>query len=67
MLDDYIVNFSIERLVKKFFILLMILVACVGGCNFVNEKLGLSNDNPLEQMTEAIIEESTGLDIDLSY
>lgn len=66
MLDEYIVNFSIERTLVKFLIFLMILGACFGGCSYFNKKLGWNNDNPLEQLTESIIEMETGLNIDLT-
>ena len=36
------------------------------GCNVVNYKLGLKQDNPLEEFVEEIIEAKTGIDVDLT-
>ena len=46
----------------------MILVgSLVGGCSYVNKKLGLKDDNMIEELIEHHIQEQTGLDIDLSH
>lgn len=66
MIDILIEQAFIQKFLVKFFISFIILCACVGGCNFINQELGLPNDNPLEQLTEAIIEKKTGLNIDLT-
>lgn len=42
------------------------LVLGLAGCSWINEKIGLSDDNPAEEIAEAIIEQKTGLDIDLT-
>lgn len=36
------------------------------SCSAINTKLGLSDDNPIEEIGEAVIEAKTGLDIDLT-
>lgn len=45
----------------------LFIAAClVGGCSYVNKKIGLSDDNFLEETFEELIEGETGVDIDLS-
>ena len=46
----------------KFFILSFMLVAC----SQVEEKLGLPEDNFIEEIIEEVIEQKTGIDIDLT-
>ena len=36
------------------------------SCSAINTKLGLADDNPIEEIGEAVIEAKTGLDIDLT-
>lgn len=36
------------------------------SCSAINAKLGLSDDNPIEEIGEAVIEARTGVDIDLT-
>lgn len=38
----------------------------VASCSILNEKLGLDDDNLVEESFEAVIEECTGIDVDLS-
>ena len=48
-------------------IVVMLIVSCFfGGCTYLNKKVGLKDDNTIEEITEAYIFEHTGLDIDLS-
>ncbi len=55
---------------KKFFMRLIIILfftaGCVGGCTLLNKKLGLKDDNPIEELTEEVIRARTGMDIDLT-
>lgn len=48
---------------------IVLLAALVSGCAALNERAGLSNDNPIEQIAEqvidAAIEHETGVDIDI--
>lgn len=48
---------------KKLLIGLCLLLA---SCSAINQKLGLSDDNPLEQIVEVIIHYETGLSLDLT-
>ena len=63
----------IKKLEKKWVkmtlkVLVLLIIACgfVGGCSLINKKLGLSDDNVAEELFEEIIQENTGLDLDLS-
>jgi len=40
--------------------------ATFGGCHYINQKLGLRDDNIIEEAIEDLIEAKTGLDIDLT-
>tara|TARA_R110002096_G_scaffold88808_2_gene202741 strand:- start:450 stop:659 length:210 start_codon:yes stop_codon:yes gene_type:complete len=47
-------------------VLLILTVAFANGCSYVNEKLGLDDDWIGEEILEQVIEQETGLDLDLS-
>ncbi|MHA1304747.1 MAG: hypothetical protein ACTSPI_13705 [Candidatus Heimdallarchaeaceae archaeon] len=48
------------------YISLMAIIISIGSCSILNKKFGLKDDHPLEQATEKVIKDTTGLDIDLS-
>lgn len=50
----------------KIFILILICASLFGGCSYLNYKLGLQDDNILEEAVENKIEDVTGLDVDLT-
>lgn len=50
----------------KICVVLMGLCFLAGGCSYFNQKLGLSDDNILEELIENKIEDTTGLDFDLT-
>ena len=39
---------------------------CLFACSALNQKLGLKDDNPVEEVAEGLIESKTGLDVDLT-
>ena len=44
-----------------------LIIACMaGGCREMNLRMNLPDDHPIEQLCEEIIEEHTGLNIDLT-
>lgn len=45
---------------------LVVAAAFFGGCSTLNKKLGLSDDNIIEEAIEHQIEDKTGIDLDLS-
>lgn len=47
-------------------LIIIFVVIILTSCSYINKKLGLSDDNILEQTAEFIIEEETGIDVDLS-
>ena len=45
---------------------MMVLTMLLTSCSSINSKLGLSDDNPVEEVSEALIEGRTGIDVDLT-
>ncbi len=50
----------------KVLISLILIAGFLGGCSYLNRKLGFEDDNPVEEAIESKIEDYTGFDIDLS-
>lgn len=48
--------------ILSFFISLFLL----SGCHYINEKVGLPDDNPIEEAGEDIINDRIGLDLDFT-
>lgn len=44
----------------------LILLLCNCGCSVLNKKAGLPDDNIVEEIAESIIQNETGLNIDLT-
>jgi len=44
----------------------IVLVLILGGCHYLNEKIGLQDDNVIEEFIEERIKEKTGFDLDLT-
>jgi len=42
------------------------MAVAMGGCSYLNQKMGLDDDNFLEESAEALLREHSGLDLDLS-
>lgn len=38
----------------------------LSSCSMLNKKLGLQDDNIVEEVTESLIKEKTGMDMDLT-
>ena len=55
-----------ENLYMKIGFVCIILLLIFGGCHYINEKIGLSDDNVIEEFIEETIKEKTGLDLDLT-
>lgn len=47
-------------------IFFLILANLLASCSAINRCLGLKDDHPLEEITEAAIEKKTGLSVDLT-
>ncbi len=56
----------IKGIIMKIVLCLILLASFMGACTCVNRKLGLDDDNPIEEAIEELIEHKTGLDIDLT-
>ena len=65
-LKDDIKNFNLGRIFMKLVVVLLLIGGIFGGCSYINEKLGLRNDNIIEEAIEKKIEDATGLNLDLS-
>ena len=50
----------------KIVLITVIVGLFLGGCSYLNKKVGLEDDNFVEESAEALIEHHTGIDIDLS-
>jgi len=50
----------------KYYALALISLALLSGCEYINQKLGLEDDNLAEEIVEEIIEQKFDVDIDLS-
>ena len=60
--DDY----TLKEAIIHITITIMLIGSILGGCAVLNSKLGLENDHPLEEHIEDLIEDKTGIDVDLS-
>lgn len=59
-------NKQVTKYVVYFAIATFILSALVGGCSSLNRKLGLMDDNVIEESIENVIENKTGISFDLT-
>ncbi len=55
-----------KKLIMKIILVLIVSVSIIGGCSYVNKKLGLKDDNPIEEAIEEMVENRIGLDIDFT-
>lgn len=51
---------------NKLIIIVLSILASFGVFHLFNQYFGLSNDNPVEQAIEEVIEDETGVDLDLT-
>ena len=60
----------IETILNEFFkkkgALLLVLFGCLCSCSYLNQQLGLKDDNLGEEIIEEVIELKTGIDLDLT-
>ena len=59
-------NTFYKELLMRAIAMLAITAATLGGCGYINQRLGLPPDHAVEEFIERIIESETGLDIDLT-
>lgn len=57
---------GIGKILMKLVVALILMGGFVGGCSYLNQKLGMADDNIIEEAIENKIEDTTGLNIDLS-
>ncbi len=59
-------GFTPRDLMIKIIALLALLASVVGGCAQINRWAGIDDDNQIEERLEDLIEEHSGLEVDLS-
>jgi len=47
-------------------VLCILALIALCSCHYINQKLGLKNDNKIEQAIEDVIEQKTGIQVDLT-
>ena len=57
---------KMEKFVVRVFSIFIFIALCVMGCSYLNQKLGLPDDNPIEEGVEESIEDEFGIRIDLT-
>ena len=55
-----------SKLVTSSIIGILLLICLFGGCTYINHRLGLEQDNVIEEAIESFFHEETGIDIDFS-
>jgi len=55
-----------KSLYLKIFLVIAVLLSSFGGCHYVNKRIGLENDNVIEETIEDILNKQLDLDIDLT-
>ncbi len=50
----------------KVFLAICVVASLVFGCSKINQKFGMKDDNIIEESIEKIIENKTGIDVDLT-
>lgn len=50
----------------KIFLCIIMMCLMLGACSYLNKKVGLDDDNFVEECVEELIRAKTGLDIDLT-
>jgi len=55
-----------KKVIMKLVVCFLVISAITGGCTYLNHKVGLEDDNIIEESIEQVIENKTGLDLDLS-
>lgn len=48
------------------YLLIAVIILSFGGCSVINKYFGLTDDNIAEEIVEQVIEQKTGLDLDLT-
>ena len=56
----------VRRALVKAFIIVVCIACLFGACSALNKKLGLQDDNAIEEGIENLIERNSGIDIDLT-
>ncbi len=55
-----------RNIIVNITIALLLVCSVFGGCSYLNNQLGLEDDNAIEEAIEDVIENRTGIDIDLT-
>lgn len=57
---------EMEKWLMRILISLALILMTAGGCTWVNKKLNLDDDHAAEEFVERVIENETGLSVDLT-
>jgi len=69
VLEELFVVFKKEerdKILIRSTIFILLVTGTLGGCHMINQKVGLEDDNILEERIEEKIKEETGFDVDLT-
>ena len=64
--DDKVLQIFLRKAFVCFSLLIILIGASTGGCSLLNEALHIPQDNPIEEFLEVIIENETGMQVDLT-
>ena len=64
--DDKVLQIFLRKIFMYFSLLIILIGASAGGCSLLNEALQIKDDHILEEFIEEIIENETGMQIDLT-
>jgi len=59
-------NKALGDIIMKLTIIMAVICIIVASCSYLNEQCGLKDDHILEQGLEMLIQDQTGLNIDLT-
>lgn len=65
-LSAWLAGVNLGKFFMKLLLLLVLAAGFMGGCSYLNQKLGMRDDNIIEEAVENKIQDVTGLNIDLS-
>lgn len=53
-------------LIMRALAIVILIALCCGGCSYMNKRVGLKDDNWMEEQVEEYLKRQTGIDIDLT-
>lgn len=62
----YSLYYRNKELIMKTLLISVVLMSAMVSCSYLNRQLNLPDDHPIEEFAEFVIEQQTGLDVDLT-